>query len=216
MKIISMTVGSMSVCCYLVFCEETREAVIIDPGGDESRVLAECKKQKASVKYIINTHGHPDHVCGNGAIKEATGAEIVIHKSDADFFGQPEVKQYFSILGLKPSPPPDRIVQDGDLISFGNEQLQVILTPGHTPGGICLYNAPNLFTGDTLFVGGVGRTDFPGGDGKTLSRAIRERLLVLPDETRVWPGHGYGGSSSTIGAEKKSNPFLANTFWTEG
>ena len=107
-------------------------------------------------------------------------------------------------------------MEDGDLITFGKEKLKVILTPGHTPGGMCLYSEPHLFTGDTLFVGGVGRTDFPGGDGKTLYNSIKNRLLVLPDETIVWPGHGYGGASSTIGAEKRGNPFLNDTFWTGG
>lgn len=214
MLVKSMTVGNMACCCYLVICEGTREAVIIDPGGDEDKVLALCEKEKAKVKYIVNTHGHPDHVCGNGAIKKATGALIVMHEDDVDFFAKPEVEQYFSILGLKSSPPVDKKVKDGDLISFGNENLKVILTPGHTPGGMCLYSAPNLFTGDTLFVGGVGRTDFPGGDGKVLSRSIKERLLTLPDQTVVWPGHGYGGANSTIGEEKRSNPFLTDTFWT--
>ncbi len=108
----------------------------------------------------------------------------------------------------------DKLVKDGEEITFGKENLKVILTPGHTPGGVCLYSAPNLFTGDTLFVGGVGRTDFPGGDGKVLYSSIKNKLLVLPDETVVWPGHGYGGAHSTIGEEKKSNPFLTDTFWT--
>jgi len=214
MLIKSMTVGNMACCCYLVVCEKTREALIIDPGGDEERVLAETAKEKALVKYIVNTHGHPDHVCGNARIKEATSAPIVMHEDDAAFFGKPEVGQYFSALGLTPSPSPDKLVKDGDLISFGGESFKVIHTPGHTPGGICLYGSGNLFTGDTLFVGGVGRTDFPGGDGKVLFNAITERLLVLPDETVVWPGHGYGGASSTIGEEKRSNPFLTDTFWT--
>lgn len=209
-----MTVGSMSVCCYLAICEDTGEAVIIDPGGDEDKILALCAKQKARVKYIINTHGHPDHVCGNGKIKKATGALIVMHHDDADFFAKPEVEQYFSALGLQASPPVDKKVKDGELINFGKESLQVIVTPGHTPGGICLYNAPNLFTGDTLFVGGVGRSDFPGGDGKVLFRSIKDRLLVLPDQTVVWPGHGYGGDHSTIGEEKRSNPFLTDPSWT--
>ena len=214
MLIRAMTVGSMSVCCYLAICEETREAVIIDPGGDEDRVLAQCEKDNAKVKYIVNTHGHPDHVCGNGRIKDATNAPIIMHEEDAAFFGKPEVEQYFSALGLKPSPPVDKKVKDGDLISFGKESLKVILTPGHTPGGVCLYSSPNVFTGDTLFVGGVGRTDFPGGDGKVLYNSIKNRLLTLPDETVVWPGHGYGGANSTIGEEKRSNPFLTDTFWT--
>lgn len=214
MLIKAMTVGSMSVCCYLAICEETREAVVIDPGGDEDKILALCAREKVKVKYIVNTHGHPDHVCGNGPIKKATGALIVMHQADVDFFAQPEVGQYFSALGLKASPPVDKKVKDGDLLRFGKESLQVLLTPGHTPGGMCLYSSPNLFTGDTLFVGGVGRSDFPGGDGKVLYRSIKERLLVLPDQTVVWPGHGYGGAHSTIGEEKRSNQFLTDTFWT--
>ena len=214
MLIEAMTVGSMSVCCYLAICEETQVAVIIDPGGDEDKVLALCERKKVKVKYIINTHGHPDHVCGNGKIKEATGALIVMHQDDADFFAKPEVEQYFLSLGLKASPPVDKKVKDGELISFGKESLKVILTPGHTPGGMCLYNSPDLFTGDTLFVGGVGRSDFPGGDGKVLFHSIKGRLLALPDQTVVWPGHGYGGAHSTIGEEKRSNPFLTDTSWT--
>jgi glyoxylase-like metal-dependent hydrolase (beta-lactamase superfamily II) len=215
MLIKAMTVGNMACCCYLAICGETKEAVIIDPGGDEDKILALCEREKAKVKYIVNTHGHPDHVCGNGPIKQATGAEIVMHGDDADFFGKAEVEQYFSSLGLKASPPVDKQVKDGDRIDFGRESLKVIHTPGHTPGGICLYNAPDLFTGDTLFVGGVGRSDFPGGDGKVLYRSIKERLLVLPDRTVVWPGHGYGGANSTIGEEKRDNPFLTDIFWTE-
>jgi len=198
----------MGVCCYIVSCEKTRKAAIIDPGGDEERILAACKKEGLTVDYIIATHGHPDHVCGNGPIKEATGAKIIMHRDDADFFAQPQVKEYFSMLGLAESPPPDILVKDGDIITIGEEQLRVIHTPGHTPGGMCLYNAPDCITGDTLFVGGVGRTDFPGGSMQELSRSIRERLLTLPKETVVWPGHGYGGSKSTIGEEAQSNPYF--------
>ncbi len=208
MKVNALTVGSMSVCCYVVSCEETGEAMVIDPGGNEDDILALCEKEKVKVKYIVNTHGHPDHVCGNKKIKEATGADIVMHAEDADFFGRPEVTEYFSLLGMTPSPPVDKTVVEGEMITIGNESLQVLHTPGHTPGGMCLYQAPNCFTGDTLFVGGVGRTDFPGGDTSTLLKAIEEKLLTLPDETVVWPGHGYGGDTSTIGEEARSNPFL--------
>ncbi len=213
MLIKSLTVGSMSVCCYLLVCEETKEAVVVDPGGNVERILAEVSKAGAKVRYIVNTHGHPDHVAANGPLKKATGADIVMHGEDAAFFGQPEVEQYFSSLDLPPSPPPDRLVKDGELIEFGRESLRVIHTPGHTPGGICLYSPPELFTGDTLFVGGVGRSDFPGGDGPQLYRAIRDKILTLPDATRVWPGHGYGGQSSTIGEERRTNPFLTNDSW---
>ena len=209
MHIKQMTVGMMGVCCYIVACDETSEAVIIDPGGDEDDILAACQQDHLKVKYIINTHGHPDHVCGNKRLKDATGAEIVMHTSDADFFGQARVEQFFSQLGLPASPPVDKRVVDGDNLIFGKESLTVIHTPGHTPGGICLYSKPNLFSGDTLFAGGVGRTDFPGGSTQELLNSIKTNILNLPPDTIVWPGHGYGGERSTIAQEKASNPFLA-------
>jgi len=201
-------VGSMAVCSYIVGCEETKKAAIIDPGGDEDLLLAEVEKLGLTVEYIIATHGHPDHVCGNRKLQEATGAKIIMHTADVDFFDKPEVKEYFSMLGLEASPPVDIIVNAGDDIHIGNVALKVIHTPGHTPGGICLYCAPNIITGDTLFVGGLGRTDFPGGSHEELLESIRTHLLTLPAETVVWPGHGYGGSQSTIGKEAASNPFL--------
>jgi hydroxyacylglutathione hydrolase len=209
MLIRQATVGMLGVCCYLVACEQTGKAVLIDPGGEEERLLALCKKEGVELEYIIGTHGHPDHVCGNARIKEATGARIVLHEADAEFFGRPEVTQYFSMLGLPASPPADQTVVHGDCLRVGSISIKVIHTPGHTPGGICLYTPPNLFTGDTLFVGGVGRTDFPGGDPGQLLDSIGRRLFVLPPETVVWPGHGYGGSRSTLAEEKENNPFLA-------
>lgn len=208
MLIQQMIVGSMAVCCYIVACENKKVAAVIDPGGDEGKILAEVKKMGVELAYIIATHGHPDHVCGNKKLQEQTGAKIIMHADDAAFFGKPEVKNYFSMLGLPPSPPVDRQVVDGDEITIGDVTFKVIHTPGHTPGGMCLYNAPDLFTGDTLFVGGLGRSDFPGGSHQELLASIRDRLLVLPPETVVWPGHGYGGSRSTIGEEMRSNPFL--------
>jgi len=201
-------VGSMAVCCYIVACEKTGKAAVIDPGGDEKKILAEIKDKGYQVEYIIATHGHPDHVCGNRVLQEATGAKIVMHRLDSLFFNKPEVRSYFSMLGLEPSPPVDREVEEGESIEIGTVSLKVIHTPGHTPGGMCLYNAPDLITGDTLFVGGLGRTDFPGGSHEELLHSITTKLLVLPEETVVWPGHGYGGSRSTIGEEKDSNPYF--------
>lgn len=212
MLIRQMTVGMMGVCCYIAACENTREGVIIDPGGNEDEILSACQNEKITVKYIINTHGHPDHVCGNGKLKQATGAKIVMHTADADFFSDDRVKNFFSQLGLPPSPPVDKRVQDGDALDFGDESLAVIHTPGHTPGGICLYSSPNIFTGDTLFAGGVGRTDFPGGSTEQLLQSIKNRILTLPPETIVWPGHGYGGEHSTIAQEKTGNPFLTGSW----
>lgn len=198
----------MGVCCYIVSCEKTNKAAIIDPGGDEEKIMDTCKRDNLEVIYIIATHGHPDHVCSIGPIQKETGAKIIMHKADAEFFGNPEVKGFFSQLGLAESPPPDILVEDGDTITIGDETLTVIHTPGHTPGGICLYNAPDCITGDTLFVGGVGRTDFPGGSMSELSHSIKSKLLTLPAETIVWPGHGYGGSQSTIGEEARNNPYF--------
>ena len=198
----------MSVCCYIVSCENTGKAAVIDPGGDEQKILDACERSNLEVLYIIATHGHPDHVCANGPVQQATGAKIIMHKDDADFFSKPDIKEYFSMLGLAESPPPDILVEDGDTITIGTETLTVLHTPGHTPGGICLYNAPDCFTGDTLFVGGVGRTDFPGGSMGELSHSIKSKLLPLPPKTIVWPGHGYGGSQSTIDEEARTNPYF--------
>ena len=198
----------MGVCCYIVGCTKTGKCAVIDPGGDEERILAEVKRAKLTIEYIIATHGHPDHVCGNRRIKEASGASIVMHEADAVFFARPDIIKYFSMLGLESSPPADIQVLGGDVITIGEEKLQVIHTPGHTPGGICLYNAPDLFTGDTLFVGGLGRSDFPGGSDRELIASITTKLLTLPADTVVWPGHGYGGNRSTIGEEKRTNPYI--------
>jgi len=208
MIIKQLTVGTMAVCCYVLGCEETGECAVIDPGGDEERIFSLCGSEGLKIVAIICTHGHPDHVCGNRALKKMSGAPIIMHEADAAFFARPEIEDYFSMLGLAASPPPDRTVRDGEEIAVGRLKLKVIHTPGHTPGGICLYAAPHLFTGDTLFAGGVGRTDFPGGSTRELMASIKEKILRLPPETVVWPGHGYGGVSSSLGEEAANNPYL--------
>ena len=208
MIIKQLTVGSMAVCCYIVGCEETKKCAVIDPGGDEEKILALCRTEGLAIEAILCTHGHPDHVCGNAAIKKASGASIIMHAAEAEFFGRPQVRGYFSMLGLDFSPQPDRTVVDGETIVIGKLAITVLHTPGHTPGGVCFYAAPHLFSGDTLFVGGLGRTDFPGGDTRQLMSSIREKILSLPPETVVWPGHGYGGVMSTVGEEAATNPYL--------
>ena len=195
-------------CCYIIGCAKTKRGAIVDPGGGEKTILATVREMGLGIDYIIATHGHPDHVCGNRIIQEATGARIVMHEDDASFFSKKEIQSYFSMLGLEASPPVDITVKDGESIKIGEEELRVIHTPGHTPGGICLYNPPDLITGDTLFVGGLGRTDFPGGSHQQLIDSILGRLMILPEETIVWPGHGYGGSRSTLGEEKRENPYI--------
>jgi len=209
MEIEQIRVGFMAVFSYLIACPRTREALIIDPAGDEEELAGSIRQKGLDLKYIINTHGHPDHTCGNGRIKALTGAKIVMHTMDDRVFNSPAGHDRARAMGFEPSPPADILVNDHDQIAVGDVSLKVIHTPGHSPGGICLLGDGNLFTGDTLFVGGVGRTDLPHSSHDLFMKSIRERILTLPPETAVWPGHDYGDfPSSTIGREIATNPWL--------
>jgi len=202
-------VGFMDVFCYLVACSRTKEALFIDPAGNEEELVNFIKQENLALKYIVNTHGHADHTCGNEKVKALTGAKIIMHETDDLVFSTPEGYAMARQWGFEPSPPADQTVKDGDAIVVGDVSLQVIHTPGHSPGGICLLSDGNLFTGDTLFVGGIGRTDLPGSSHEQFMKSIKERLLKLPPETIVWPGHDYGAMvRSTIGYEKATNPWL--------
>ena len=191
--------------CYVVGCEETKKGIVIDPGDEVDRILLEAAEERLSIEYIINTHGHFDHVGGNSRIKAATGAELMIHPLDAPMLTRISVEAAAWGLHADNSPPPDRLLTDGDTISFGKLTFTVIHTPGHTPGGISFHSDGNVFVGDTLFAGSVGRTDFPGGDFDTLKASIQKRLFTLEDSVRVWPGHNQ---ETTIGREKRMNPFV--------
>jgi hydroxyacylglutathione hydrolase len=209
MDIEQIKVGFMDVFCYIISCPRTKMALVIDPAGDEDSVVERIKEKCLELKYIVNTHGHPDHTGGNARVKELTGAEIVIHEEDDMLFNSPEGRDHALQMGFAPSPNADLHVKDNDEIVIGDVKLKVIHTPGHSRGGICLYGEGNLFTGDTLFVGAIGRDDLPGGDYAVYMDSINKKILTLPDETIVWPGHDYGVSpSSTIGREKMTNPFL--------
>ena len=211
MLIKQLKVGVMEVFCYILGCRETHKGLLIDPAGDEDLILETAQDLGLTIEAVVNTHGHPDHTCGNRRIKEATGAKIYMHASDDRIFNSPEGEAMALQWGFTPSPPADVLLQDGDTIPFGNHKLTVIHTPGHSPGGICLYGENNLFTGDTLFVGAVGRTDLPGGSLQTMLDSIKEKILALPDDTIVWPGHDYGGSpTSTIAREKKQNIYITD------
>lgn len=203
-----MQVSSMAVFAYLVGDKITGDALVIDPADNIRGIVAEADKNNLRINYIVNTHGHVDHISGNTEMKKATGAKIIIHEDDAVMLTHTPAA-ILRMFGAKASPPADILVKDGDMISVGNVELRVIHTPGHSPGGICLYTPGYVFTGDTLFVEAVGRTDLPGGSWQTMFNAIQQKLFCLPDDTKVMPGHNYGRmATSTIGHEKKYNPFL--------
>ena len=192
--------------CYVVGCDRAHQCAVIDPGGDVDRILSTAQKDALEIAAIINTHGHFDHVGGNQALKKATGADLMIHKMDAPMLEH--LVQSAAAWGLRTeaSPAPDRLLDEGDVIEVGDIQFNVIHTPGHSPGGICLHveKEKALFVGDTLFAGSIGRTDLPGGDYDTLIRSIQTRLFNLPDDTTVYNGHM---ETTTIGREKRFNPF---------
>jgi glyoxylase-like metal-dependent hydrolase (beta-lactamase superfamily II) len=194
--------------CYMVGDEATRTCAVIDPAFDPQKILKAVKDAGYTITHVINTHGHSDHTSGNAGIIEATGAQLCIHRADADQVTRLLSKVLSRFMGGKGSPKPSRILEDNDIIEIGQTRLRVIHTPGHTPGSICLYGEGQLFTGDTLFVGAVGRTDLPGGSTRQLLTSIREKLYTLPGDTKVWPGHDYGPApTSTIAKEKATNAF---------
>jgi len=201
-------VGPMAVFAYLVGDEESGEALIIDPAADTEEIVAAAEKNGVRIKYIVNTHGHVDHTGGNGDMKRATGAEILIHEDDAEMLVSTPAAM-LRMFGAKASPPADRTLRDGEVIELGRLRFRVLHTPGHSPGSMVLHADGYAFTGDTLFVEAVGRTDLPGGSWEVMSDSLQRKICTLPDETVVLPGHNYGSmATSTIGHEKKFNPFL--------
>ncbi len=205
MIIQSLAVGPIMANCFILGCETTRKAVVIDPGAEAGRILMKLAEKKLTVEYIINTHGHFDHVGANRKMKEATGAKLVIHKEDQHMLGMLSDMSAAFGMSVENSPPPDQTVKDGDKIQFGNITLTVLHTPGHTQGGISLFTDAAVFVGDTLFAGSIGRTDFPGGSFEILASSIRNKLYTLGDKVTVYTGHG---PETTIGREKRFNPFV--------
>ncbi len=201
---------------YLVACSHTREAVIIDPAGEEDKILALIQTHGFKVKYILNTHGHSDHVLGNPKLKEVFNVPVCMHEADDRFFSDPAVREKSSKeLGLPPPDPADIRLKNEDIVEVGTLNIQVIHTPGHTPGSVCYLVDGNLFCGDTLFVGAVGRTDLIGGSFETLLESLEKKLIALPKETIVWPGHNYGDTpTSTIGREMQENPYITDFILT--
>lgn len=197
-------VTAMAVFCYLIGDEASREGLLIDPAGDIDDIFAMVDGHKLKIRYVINTHGHWDHTSGNEAVLARTGAQLLIHEADAAQIKKISSRLLSRVIGGKGSPEPYRTLKNGDEILLGKMKLTVIHTPGHTEGGICLYTKGHVFTGDTLFTEGYGRTDLPGGSNKKLMDSIIKKILTLPDDTKVWPGHNYGRFPvSTVGEQKR-------------
>jgi hydroxyacylglutathione hydrolase len=200
-----LVVGSLSANCYIVGSEATREGLVIDPGGNAEDILKAITDSGLDIKIIVLTHGHSDHIAALYDIQDSTGAEAAIHADDADFLrGRGSFSTMFGISYKTPEPP-DRLLHDGDMIDIGGRHFSVVHTPGHTPGSICLLSDDKVFTGDTLLYHGIGTTLMPGSSRRQLIDSIHTRLMVLPDDTIIYPGHGR---ETTIGAERKDNPFI--------
>ena len=203
-------------CCYLVRTQGDTRAMVVDPGGEAERILAAIEERSLVVDIILNTHGHVDHIEANDAVKKAfPQAQLLIGQNDAPMLASPMRNLSARFLKRVKSPPADRLLVEGDVVAAGDAEGKVLETPGHTPGGISLFfsadqndGRPILFSGDSLFRMSVGRTDFPGGDARQLVRSIRTKLLSLPEDTVVYPGHG---EPTTIGEEAAANPFVALT-----
>ncbi len=202
MQVKTITVSMFATNCYLAYCSETKEAVVIDPGAEGKRIIESIKDLQLKIKYIINTHGHVDHIGANGKLKETFKVPVLLNKKDLKLYNNPG----FGLkLVLRKQPQPDQFIGEGDQVNFGKVVFDVIETPGHTKGGICLLADSAVFCGDTLFAGSVGRTDLAGGSYNALMDSICQKLLALSPYTVVFPGHG---PETTIGAEANSNPFL--------
>ncbi|TAN62209.1 MBL fold metallo-hydrolase [bacterium] len=205
---IQIPLGALRVNCYIVWNNASKDAFVIDPGGEPDMIWHAIARFSLVVRYVVNTHGHFDHVGANAEVKKrAREASIAIHSKDALLLKTAHEHGLFFGVKTPKQPEPDMLFKDGDILSAGSLTLKVLHTPGHTAGGVCLYDEADglLFTGDTLFAGSVGRTDFEGGSSEVLMRSIKTKLLPLDDSVRVLPGHG---PASTIGEERSSNQFI--------
>lgn len=207
MNIETLVVGPIETNCYIASDPVSREAVIIDAGDDAEEILAYVEQNRLQVKYLLNTHGHFDHIQANDAIRAKTGALLAIHADDVELLASPEKVSAGMMSVVHGCREPELVLHNGDTVAFGPYQLRVIYTPGHSKGGCCFYEVQEkvCFTGDTLFRGSIGRTDLYGGNYAVLLKSVRERLQVVADDVTIYPGHG---PESTMAFERRANPYL--------
>lgn len=200
-----LLVGPLQSNCFIIGDEETGEAAVIDPGGDGTLILDKIRERPWKAVAVLITHAHFDHTAAAHEVVEGTGAPLMVPRLDAPMLDQAAAQARMYGLEVRNSPPPDRLLDDGDTVSVGKEQIKVLSTPGHSHGGATFVSSVGVFPGDTLFAGSIGRTDLPGGDYGILINSIKEKIFSLPDDTPVYPGHG---PATTVGREKQLNPFF--------
>lgn len=205
MKYESLIVGPLETNCYFVYCPETLECAVVDPGAEADTIIRMIAQMSFKPTLILNTHGHIDHIGANRDIKEKFDIPLYIHSADSPMLNNVLQSEMGLFLGAKDSPAPDHFLKEGEKIKIGKHSLKVIHTPGHSPGSVSFLGDGFLLSGDTLFFGGVGRTDLPGGSWQEMVNSIKNKILTMPDEMIVLPGHG---PHTTVGQERNSNPFI--------
>lgn len=213
MKILGFPVGPLQANAYIAICEDTLKCALVDPGEEAELLLAAVAEENATVESILLTHAHLDHIGGVAEAKRETGVPVYLHPADLNLYNAAPLQAHSFGLEMETPPAPDRELEDGQTIKVGSSELEVRHTPGHSPGHVCLIGNGFALVGDCVFAGSIGRSDLPGGDGRTLIESINERIMTLSDDTVLYSGHG---PATTVGQERTTNPFLTGVIGWNG